>query len=60
MRRVQIVSPARRPVPSRWFELFGSAVLGRRRVELLSFTCGRRSVPLRLLSPQRLIHDRDT
>ena len=60
MRRVKIVNPARRPVPSRWFELVGSAVLGRQRLELLYFTRGKRSESVRVLSPQRLIHYRNT
>jgi predicted DNA-binding transcriptional regulator YafY len=60
MRRVKIASPARRPVPSRWFELVGSAVLKRQRVDLLYFTRTRRAESRREVSPQRLIHYRNT
>ena len=60
MKRVKIASPARRPVPSRWFELVGSALLKRRRIDLLYFTRTRRAESRREVSPQRLIHYRNT
>jgi len=60
MKRVRIVSAGRRPVPSKWFELFGDALLRRRRVHMRYQTRGRRSVSEREVSPQRLVHYRGT
>jgi predicted DNA-binding transcriptional regulator YafY len=60
MQRVNIVAAARRPVNARFFELIGSALLERRRVELLYFTRGRGSESRREVSPQRLTHYRNT
>ena len=60
MKRVRIASPARRPVPSRWFELIGSALLRRQRVDMRYFTRGKRTESQRVVSPQRLIHYRNT
>jgi predicted DNA-binding transcriptional regulator YafY len=60
MQRVNIVAAARRPVNARFFELIGSALLERRRVQLLYFTRGRGSESRRDVSPQRLTHYRNT
>lgn len=60
MRRVKIASPARRPVPTRWFEVAGSALLKRQRIDLLYFTRKRQTESRREVSPQRLIHYRNT
>lgn len=60
MKRVRIVSAGRRPVPSKWFELFGDALLRRRRVHMRYQTRGRRAVSEREVSPQRLVHYRGT
>ncbi len=60
MRRVKIAAPARRPVPPRWFEVVGSALLKRQRIDLLYFTRKRQSESRREVSPQRLIHYRNT
>ena len=60
MQRVNIVAAARRPVNARFFELIGSALLERRRVELLYFSRGRGSESRREVSPQRLTHYRNT
>jgi predicted DNA-binding transcriptional regulator YafY len=60
MRRVKIAAPARRPVPPRWFEVVGSALLKRRRIDLLYFTRTRQAESRREVSPQRLIHYRNT
>jgi len=60
MRRVRIVNPARRPVPSRFFEEAVSAVLSRRRLAISYYTRSRRSESERVLSPQRLLHYRNT
>ncbi len=60
LERVQIVNAARRPVPSRYFELLGDALLRRRRVRLRYLTRGRGVISSRQVSPQRLIHYRGT
>ena len=60
LRRVRVISPARRPVPSKWFELAGSALLKRQRLEMLYFTRARRSESQREVSPQRLTYYRNT
>jgi predicted DNA-binding transcriptional regulator YafY len=60
MKRVRISNPTRRPVPGRWFEAVGSGLLKRRRLDLVYFTRGRRSETQRVVSPQRLVHYRNT
>ena len=60
MRRVRIVNPAKRPVPSRFFEEAVSAVLNRRRLTISYYTRSKRSESERVLSPQRLLHYRNT
>ena len=60
MRRVRIASPARRPVPSRFFEEAVSAVLSRRRLAVSYWSRQRLSASERVLSPQRLLHYRNT
>jgi len=60
MRRVRIVNPAKRAVASRWFEEAVSAVLNRRRLLIGYYTRSKRSESERVLSPQRLLHYRNT
>lgn len=60
MRRVRIVNPAKRAVASRWFEESVSAVLSRRRLVISYYTRSKRSESERVLSPQRLLHYRNT
>ena len=60
MRRVKIISTARRRAPSRHFELLGSALVRRRRVWLRYFKRSDRTVSEREVSPQRLVHYRNT
>jgi predicted DNA-binding transcriptional regulator YafY len=60
MKRVRILSPAKRPVPSRFFELVGESLLKRRRLHLRYLTRGRGQVGERDVSPQRLVHHRNT
>ena len=60
MRRVKIVSPAKRPVPGPFFERVAEALLRRRRLHLRYLTRGRREVTERDVSPQRLVHYRST
>jgi len=60
MQRVKIISVARRPVPGRHFELVAEALLKRRRIHLRYLTRGRGEVGERDVSPQRLVHYRNT
>jgi predicted DNA-binding transcriptional regulator YafY len=60
MRRVKIIGTARRRVPSRWFELLGSALVQRRRLWLRYFKRSDRSESEREVSPQRLVNYRNT
>jgi predicted DNA-binding transcriptional regulator YafY len=60
MQRVKIMSPARRPVASRHFELIGSALTRRRRVQMSYYVRSRRQHTQRTVSPQRLVHYRNT
>ena len=59
-RRVKVIGTGRRRVPSRWFELLGSAVVRRQRVFLRYFKRGDRSISEREVSPQRLVNYRNT
>jgi predicted DNA-binding transcriptional regulator YafY len=60
MRRVKVIGTARRRVPSRHFELLGSALMQRRRVQLRYFKRSDRSTSERVVSPQRLVNYRST
>jgi predicted DNA-binding transcriptional regulator YafY len=60
MRRVKVIVTARRRVPSRHFELLGSALVQRRRVALRYFKRSDRTISEREVSPQRLVHYRAT
>jgi predicted DNA-binding transcriptional regulator YafY len=60
LKRVKIISAAKRPVPSRHFELVGEALLQRRRLRMRYLTRGRGEVGEREVSPQRLVHYRST
>ncbi|MDE2297265.1 MAG: WYL domain-containing protein [Burkholderiales bacterium] len=60
MRRVKVIGTARRRVPSRHFELLGSALLQRRRLRLSYFKRSDRSTSEREVSPQRLVNYRNT
>jgi predicted DNA-binding transcriptional regulator YafY len=60
MRRVRIISAGKRPVPSAHFELIGAALLKRQRIAMRYFTRTRKSASDRDVSPQRLIHYRNT
>jgi len=63
-RRVKLISTARRRVPSEHFETVGSALVKRQRLRLSYRKRGRGgqagSVSERVLSPQRLVHYRNT
>ena len=58
--RIRVVSAWRRPVPSRFFERVSTALMQRRRLHLLYLTRGRGEVSERDVSPQRLVHYRNT
>jgi predicted DNA-binding transcriptional regulator YafY len=60
MKRVKIMSPARRPVAPRRFELIGGALTRRRRVRMRYYVRSRREHTERTVSPQRLVHWRNT
>jgi predicted DNA-binding transcriptional regulator YafY len=59
-KRVKIIGSGKRPVPSQFFELVGEALLKRRRLHLRYLTRGRGEVSERDVSPQRLVHYRNT
>jgi predicted DNA-binding transcriptional regulator YafY len=60
MRRIKVIGTARRRVSSRWFECIGSALVQRRRLAMRYFKRSDRSESLREVSPQRLVHYRNT
>ena len=60
LKRIRIVSPAKRPVPTQFFESVGEALLKRRRVHMRDLTRGRGELSERELSPQRMVHYRNT
>ena len=60
MRRVKVIGTARRRVPSRHFELLGSALMQRRRLHLRYFKRSDQVISEREISPQRLINHRNT
>ena len=60
LKRVKIIGSAKRPVSSQFFELIGEALLKRRRLHMRYLTRGRGEVSERDVSPQRLVHYRNT
>jgi predicted DNA-binding transcriptional regulator YafY len=60
IQRVKVVNALRRPVPSRFFERVSAALLSRKRLQLRYLTRGRGEVGEREVSPQRLVHYRNT
>jgi predicted DNA-binding transcriptional regulator YafY len=60
MKRVKIMGAARRPVAGRHFELIGSAITRRQRVHMRYYVRSRREETERTVSPQRLVHWRNT
>ena len=60
VRRVKVIGTARRRVPSRHFELLGSALVQRKRVWLRYFKRSDRAISEREVSPQRLVNYRNT
>jgi predicted DNA-binding transcriptional regulator YafY len=60
MKRIKIVTALRRPVPSKFFERVSAALLARQRLQLRYLTRGRGELGEREVSPQRLVHYRNT
>lgn len=60
LKRVKIIGSAKRPVSSQFFELIGEALLKRKRLHMRYLTRGRGEVGERDVSPQRLVHYRNT
>lgn len=60
LKRVKILSAAKRPVPSQWFERVSEALFKRRRLEMVYLTRSRGQSGRRVVSPQRLVHYRAT
>ncbi len=60
LKRVKIIGSAKRPVSSQFFELIGEALLKRRRLHMRYLTRGRGEVSERDVSPQRLVHYKNT
>ena len=60
MRRVKIISALKRPVASEFFERVGEALMRRRRLHMRYLTRGRGQVSERDVSPQRLVHYKNT
>jgi len=60
MKRVKIISALRRPVASEFFERVGEALIRRRRLSMRYLTRGRGEVSERQVSPQRLVHYKNT
>ena len=60
MKRVKIIGALRRPVPPEHFERMGEALMRRRRLHLRYLTRARGEVGEREVSPQRLVHYRNT
>ena len=60
IKRVKIMSAARRPVAGRHFELIGSAITLRKRVQMRYWVRSRREETERSVSPQRLVYWRNT
>ena len=58
--RVRIISPGKRPVTSEYFELAAQALLERKRIQMRYLSRGRGEMTERAISPQRLMHYRNT
>lgn len=60
LERVLVLTPAKRPTPAPFFDMALSALLEGRRIELDYFSRARGVSTHRVLSPQRLVHYRNT
>ncbi|MCO5105825.1 MAG: WYL domain-containing protein [Burkholderiaceae bacterium] len=59
MKRVRVIAAQNRPVAPNCFEVVGSALVSRRRIEIGYFTRSRNARGVRELSPQRLVYYRN-
>ncbi len=60
VQRVKVLTALKRPVESRFFQVVIAALMQRRRLHLRYFTRGRGEAGERDVSPQRLVHYRNT
>ncbi|MEO8297228.1 MAG: WYL domain-containing protein [Burkholderiales bacterium] len=60
MKRVKIIHPARRPVDDKLFEIVGSALSKRQRLQVTYYTRSKQTTRERVVSPLRLVHYRST
>jgi len=60
VKRIKVLSAARRPVAPKHFELIGGALTRRQRVVMHYWVRSRREMTERTVSPQRLVHWRNT
>jgi predicted DNA-binding transcriptional regulator YafY len=60
MKRVKIISALRRPVAPECFERMGEALMRRRRLQMRYLSRTRGELSERVVSPQRLVHYRNT
>jgi predicted DNA-binding transcriptional regulator YafY len=60
VKRIRVLSAAKRPVAPKHFELIGGALTRRQRVHLHYWVRSRREMTERTVSPQRLVHWRNT
>ena len=60
MKRIKIISALRRPVPPDCFERLGEALMRRRRLQMRYLTRARNEQTQREVSPQRLVHYKNT
>ena len=60
VKRIKVMSAAKRPVAPKHFELIGGALTRRQRVLLHYWVRSRREMTERIVSPQRLVHWRNT
>jgi predicted DNA-binding transcriptional regulator YafY len=60
VKRIKVLSAAKRPVAPKHFELIGGALTRRQRVHLHYWVRSRREMTERVVSPQRLVHWRNT
>ncbi len=60
LKRVRIINSARRPVPGKFFELVVEALLNRRHIRMRYLTRSRAETSEREVSPQRMVHHRNT
>ena len=60
LKRVRIINSARRPVPGKFFELVVDALLNRRHIRMRYLTRSRAETSERDVSPQRMVHHKNT